>query len=89
MDKPIDKLILLWSNKVRSAKDDEILGNCVTAARQTLTLFVGVRIPIPQPEKLQLVTKLEFFSYIRLAASYMHFVRDIAFGSDMRFARWK
>ena len=23
--------------------------NCVTAARQTLTLFVGVRIPIPQP----------------------------------------
>ena len=28
-----------------------ILGNCVTAARQTLTLFVGVRIPIPQPER--------------------------------------
>ena len=27
-----------------------ILGNCVTAARQTLTLFVGVRIPIPQPK---------------------------------------
>ena len=26
-----------------------ILGNCVTVARQTLTLFVGVRIPIPQP----------------------------------------
>ena len=23
--------------------------NCVTAARQTLTLFVGVQIPIPQP----------------------------------------
>ena len=28
-----------------------ILGNCVTAARQTLTLFVGVRIPIPQPKE--------------------------------------
>ena len=28
-----------------------ILGNCVTVARQTLTLFVGVRIPIPQPYK--------------------------------------
>ena len=27
------------------------LGNCVTAARQTLTLFVGVRIPIPQPKE--------------------------------------
>ena len=26
------------------------LGNCVTVARQTLTLFVGVRIPIPQPK---------------------------------------
>ena len=29
----------------------QILGNCVTVARQTLTLFVGVRIPIPQPYK--------------------------------------
>lgn len=29
----------------------EILRNCVTAARQTLTLFVGVRIPIPQPKR--------------------------------------
>ena len=28
-----------------------ILGNCVTVARQTLTLFVGVRIPIPQPSR--------------------------------------
>ena len=27
----------------------KILRNCVTVARQTLTLFVGVRIPIPQP----------------------------------------
>ena len=27
------------------------MGNCVTVARQTLTLFVGVRIPIPQPSK--------------------------------------
>ena len=26
------------------------LGNGVTVARQTLTLFVGVRIPIPQPK---------------------------------------
>ena len=30
----------------------KILGNCVTVARQTLTLFVGVRIPIPQPERV-------------------------------------
>ena len=26
-------------------------GNCVTAAQQTLTLYVGVRIPIPLPER--------------------------------------
>ena len=26
---------------------------------------------------------------VQMDASYMHFVRDIAFGSDMRFARWK
>ena len=26
-------------------------GNCVTAAQQTLTLYVGVRIPIPLPEQ--------------------------------------
>ena len=25
-------------------------GNCVTAAQQTLTLYVGVRIPIPLPK---------------------------------------
>ena len=31
--------------------DSLILGNSVTVARQTLTLFVGVRIPIPQPEE--------------------------------------
>ena len=36
---------------VLCAKLNIILGNCVTAARQTLTLFVGVRIPIPQPER--------------------------------------
>ena len=28
-----------------------ILWNSVTVARQTLTLFVGVRIPIPQPKR--------------------------------------
>ena len=30
-----------------------------------------------------------FFQLYSPLASYMHFVRDIAFGSDMRFARWK
>ena len=53
------------------------------------SVITGVRIPAPQPEKLHLACKMEFFSYIRLAASSMPFVRDIAFGSDMRFARWK
>ena len=44
-----------------------ILGNCVTVARQTLTLFVGVRIPIPQPvESLDTQTRVEaliFYSF--------------------------
>ena len=39
-------------NVVRNTKN-KILRNCVTVARQTLTLFVGVRIPIPQPEKVR------------------------------------
>ena len=42
----------------------KILGNCVTVARQTLTLFVGVRIPIPQPTKRELlVDKSSLFVY--------------------------
>ena len=32
--------------------------------------------------------RLGFFSYIRLAASYMRMARYIAYGSGMRFARW-
>ena len=31
--------------------------------------------------------QLRFFSYIRLSASDMHFVRDMSFGRDMRCAR--
>ena len=46
--------------------------NCVRVAQQTLTLYVWVRILDPQPEKLHLACKMEFFSYIRLAASSMH-----------------
>ena len=34
---------------------DNILRNSVTVARQTLTLFVGVRIPIPQPKNEALI----------------------------------
>ena len=40
-------IILLLSN----SQHNLILGNCVTVARQTPTLFVGVRIPIPQPKR--------------------------------------
>ena len=43
----------------------------------------------PQEKREQVYDLLSFFSYIRLAVSYMHFVRDIAFGSDMRFAHLK
>ena len=39
-------------------------------------------------KKAHLRCRCAFFSYIRLAASYMHSVRDIAFGGYMRFARW-
>ena len=34
-----------------------ILWNSVTVARQTLTLFVGVRIPIPLPKRKQQISK--------------------------------
>ena len=45
------------------------LGNSVTVARQTLTLFVGVRIPIPQPSRVFITDSscehsIFYFSYI-------------------------
>ena len=53
----------------------QIMWNSVTVARQTLTLFVGVRIPIPQPT----------------ASMYCRgsFLRGVAqFGSAHRSGRW-
>ena len=49
---------------------------------------------MPQPEKRPTHLRVGLFSVIfapplRGVASSMHFVRDIAFGSDMRFARWE
>ena len=38
-------------------------------------------------KKDQLTCDLVFFQLYSPTASCMHFVRDIAFGSDMRFAR--
>ena len=44
----------------------QILGNCVTVARQTLTLFVGVRIPIPQPKIIaRLFRRAIIFCFIK------------------------
>ena len=43
--------------------NNQILGNCVTVARQTLTLFVGVRIPIPQPKNDNLRQKVVVFTF--------------------------
>ena len=40
------------------------MGNCVTVARQTLTLFVGVRIPIPQPENGKFLLELAVLLFI-------------------------
>ena len=40
-------------------------------------------------KKDQLTCELVFFLLYSPAASSMHDLRDIAFGSDMRFARWK
>ena len=52
-----------------------LLGNCVTVARQTLTLFVGVRIPIPQP--------------LKAPSNRGCFYRGVAqFGSAHRSGRW-
>ena len=44
-----------------------ILWNSVTVARQTLTLFVGVRIPIPLPKK-QTMISWSVFLYICMVA---------------------
>ena len=44
-----------------------LLGNCVTVARQTLTLFVGVRIPIPLPKK-QTMISWSVFLYLCMVA---------------------
>ena len=46
----------------------------------------GVRIPVPQPEKLYLACKIEFFSYIRLRRVLL-LRSDIRLTpSDIRFA---
>ena len=42
---------------------------------------------IPSQKKDQVTCDLVFFQLYSPAASSMHFVRDIAFGSYMRFAR--
>ena len=49
------------------------MGNCVSVARQTLTLFVGVRIPIPQP-KIDRFRPVDFLS-IAKAMVYHHAAR--------------
>ncbi len=41
----------LWSFFQNAVEDNLILRNCVMVARQTLTLFVRVRILLPQPSR--------------------------------------
>ncbi len=55
--------------------------NCVTAARQTLTLFVRVQILLPQPEKAS--SQDEAFSTKCSALAE----REASFGREVRFAR--
>ena len=64
-----------------AGEENLILRNCVTAARQTLTLFVRVQILLPQPTKKELLsTKSSFFVYPsrRLGISLTHEVRHIS-----------
>ena len=49
--------LVLYNIKRSEEQKKFILRNCVTVARQTLTLFVGVRIPIPQPLSLEFLFK--------------------------------
>ena len=42
-----------------------------------------------KPRKKQIAKAICFFQLYSPAASSMHDLRDIAFGSYMRFARWK
>lgn len=53
------------------------MGNCVTVARQTLTLFVGVRIPIPQPYKNGYLDTMTVLILFYLNAP--HFCRGVHF----------
>ncbi len=64
-----------YNNHCCTFGSNYILWNSVTVARQTLTLFVGVRIPIPQPNSP------EYFGAVLL--------RGVAqFGSAHRSGRW-
>ena len=76
----------MYNVKAVSKTENNSLGNCVTVAQQTLTLYVGVRIPIPQPEKSRLRKQSAFFSYIRLRRVLLlrSYIRLTP--SDIRFA---
>ena len=63
--------------KLASKSANRKLHNSVVANLPTLT------------EKSTSAKQMCFFQLYSPAASSMHFVRDIAFGSGMRFARWK
>ena len=49
----------------------------------------GFESHISPQEKKQIAKAICFFQLYSPAASSMHFVRDMSFGRDMRFARWK
>ena len=77
-----DRTVTAWfspSGKL-CLSENLILGNCVTAARQTLTLFVGVRIPIPQPKNPTSFDLSDFLSkpqawYIIVAQSAVYIIK--------------
>ena len=63
--KPLDKSKKTCYNNTRAKP----MGNCVKVARQTLTLFVGVRIPIPQPKNPRSSERGFFYPSRRLGIS--------------------
>ena len=63
--------------------------NCVTVARQTLTLFVGVRIPIPQPKKTDHLKVVGFLSFGRGIEDSHHSACGVAAKHGVRLLRPK
>ena len=73
--------------KYTSAKKKCIAELCKGSTADSDSVCLGSN-PRSAARKKQIAKAICFFQLYSPTASCMHFVRDIAFGSDMRFARF-